>query len=225
MTHLTLRQTASADTTVVAAILNTQMPLALHQATPTHPELVDRHQTITQISRDQHLPVQYLGQGLVPDRPTYIQSPTADFAMFDITDDPLAQSEYKLPAPNHAIRDLHRIRDQGLEFDLVKIVHEAPPGTIGRYGYIPPEMFIPDPSLVAQQRAQQMGNFGQTLMRLATAPLLLIGGTVVIAAALPLAAGALAGVDPMILGLVTTSQPTTYGQTWGAWYYLTHWYY
>ena len=214
----------------LAAILMAGRGQTALRLPPQYPALRERYDVIVRQSEEHNLPIGYVGQLPVPARSEIVRTGTHDWIYHRFSDDPAYHDRDGLAIPKQSLQDLKRIRRAGLEFNEVIIAHELPAGTVSVNGEIPQHvlrrLLTPGPSRVAQQRARQRGQLSELLVRLGTLPLLGLGAVVAggaVAGAVGLSL--VAGLDPILFGVVTAHEGPAQPNDLGAWFYLTHWVY
>ena len=226
MSYQTHTQTDTGFLAPVAAILGIYPDNAVVRAIPHSPSLRRQYDIVMGLAEDRRLPVKYVGQMPVPVQQQVFDSGHHIWVLDNATRDPLMDNPAGFPMPQRCRDDLKRIRDAGISFTDVMVAHELPRNALTASGHIAPEMLTPRPSRQALNRANQRGQLAQTLITAATVPLLGLG---LVAAAgvatVAVAGGALAGLDPILFGVITESGRPARPNEVGAWFYLTHWMY
>lgn len=214
-------QTASPIATLLGTIFMSQPDQFTGLARLPDPWLEQRHEIIVTQSQQHHLPIQPVGLLPAPTAPLVLREERHDWVVTITDGDPLFHDRDGFPIPQKCLADLKRIQRAGVDFDRIYAAHELPAGTVPASDQITAEMLTPGPSLAARVQSERQGRLAQTVVGMATLPLLGAGllATTAVAGAATIG-GALAGLDPILFG-VNLSR----GRSTGVWYYLTHWAY
>lgn len=198
---------------------------------PLDTQALERHTQTIEKTRDNQLPVRFLGYAALFEGTRLYQGGATDWALMSLGEDPHYVSEQKLYLPQTAKEDMHAIIRSGLNFEAIYIAHELPQGLYTRASEIPPEAIMPPPPqrLARSQKAfvKTLSHFWQgvevgvkTVFKIGA---LTAAGIVAVPVVASGALGALGGLDPILFGVQPTEMKTTTGERIGMWYYLTHW--
>ena len=206
--------------------------LAMARRWPEDLDLQQRTADIIKTCTDRRLPCQYLGTMPLFAGHRVHQGAERDWALMPLAEDPLYQDRHGYPMPTQVMETLGSILDTGVTFDVIYVAHEVERDAIVEGQLIDPRTVMPPPAPSAQRRSKQLGSLAATLFKVAAAPLLAwgaaslaVGAATAATAAAASAVGAMALLDPVILGVVVRpgSQPQP-GEP-GCWFYLAHWRY
>ena len=210
----------------VAAIMGVYPGNAAIRAIPTSPSLRRQYDIVMGLAEDRRLPVKYAGQMPVPTEQQVFDTGHHFWVLDNAKRDSLMDNAAGFPMPQRCLDDLRRIRNSGMSFADIMVAHELPRHALTASGQVAPEMLTPRPSRQALNRANQRGQLAQTLITAATVPLMGLGLMAAAGVATVAVAGAaLAGLDPILFGVVTESGRPARRNEIGAWFYLTHWEY
>ena len=140
-----------------------------------------------------------------------------DWAIMNLGDDPLWNSDDGFPIPERVLRHLSVLHQAGQDFDTLVVAHEIPAGGYKTGDTIPLELVMPPPPKQGAQTAHLLGQLGNLAWFWAGLPL--IGA----AAALAIPVAFLVGLDPILFGArVYPGTPVRSGEP-ANWFYLCHW--
>jgi hypothetical protein len=198
---------------------------ALVRRPPADPDLFAQGRAILATSRQNDLPIRYLGTMPLFNGHRVYAGDRRDWVLMPIQADPLRDDRDGFPIPKRVLRDLRLIRRSEIDFDALYIAHEVPVGAVREDRAIPRGLLTPPAPRAMQQVSRYLGLASNALWMLATLPIAAsaaIGG-VLNRGALNL--GVTVGLDPILLGVVVGRERPVRSREPGAWFYLGHWTY
>ncbi|HEU5101919.1 MAG TPA: hypothetical protein VFU22_23015 [Roseiflexaceae bacterium] len=198
---------------------------ALIRRPPADPDLFTQGRTILATSRQNGLPIRYLGTMPLFDGHRVYSGDRRDWVLMPIQADPLHDDRDGFPIPKRVLKDLRMIRRSEIDFDALYIAHEVPMGTVREDRAIPRGLLTPPAPRAMQRLSGYLGLTSSALWMLATLPIAAsaaIGG-VLNRGALNL--GVTVGLDPILLGVLVGHNRPVRSQEPAAWFYLGHWTY
>jgi hypothetical protein len=199
-----------------------QSPRAIIPYLPPDPRLCARQQALLQTCGQNCLPVEYLGTGPLFDGHRVYSGRRYDWVLANLPDDPLFHDRDGFPVPKQVLKDLRAVQKSGVDFDALYVAHQVPRGTVYEGERLRAEMLMPPPSRAMQRLSGYLGVIGRVLWALASLPIIACGaiGRLLLVTT---AVEAVAGLDPVVLGVVVgPERPVVSGEP-AAWFYLTHW--
>lgn len=179
-------------------------------------ELAKKHDYTLSHAATAKLPIQFLGYAPAFDGTKVYQGIGTDWALMNISTDPILQQHNKYPMPRVVLRSIRQAIKTGMDFDAIFVAHEIPAGYAHAGISIPYELIMPPPPHRTLQRLRYLDQVISIFHALTT----FVVATPIMAVSF---ATAILQYDPILFGLHIDRQNYIQNQPFAMWYYLTHW--
>jgi len=198
------------------------------QLVPAHAPLPTPLLPYAQVAARTGLPVRFLGTMPLFSGYRVYPARERDWVLVNLGQDPLYSDRDGFPMSDQALEDLKRIRQAQWD-PVIYVAHEVSKGSVREGEPDTLRALLPSGPQSLREDSERWGQRSGQLWRIASAPLRLsryIAGAVAAAGSAAAIAGmalATAGLDPIVLGVLTMPGKPPAPNCTGYWFYLTHW--
>lgn len=181
-------------------------------------ELLKRHNNIEIKTRENNLPVRFLGYNILPNQTCVYPGEKTDWAIMSLKRDPTYYSNGKrMIVPGAVAQQIKNIVNAGVEFDAIYVAHEIPKSSIKPGQDVPIELIAPPAPPEALRRVRKLSSAAEKFWKgIGTA-------TVATAASFTLPLAFLGTADPVLFGVNINEEWRMKNIPIGMWYFIARW--